>query len=198
MAKYTFDELPDWVRSDLYTRSDNPSDYYRIKSGNDVPANDIVYLFIRGTWFNKFDVDLMERSNYDCLLRDYPDQFVECDGYYSLYLMYPITTTRKCKLHIPDEIIEALDAIAEYGILDEIDYFQRESEEIERQFVEYAQGIAVSNGIGISDDIALNILDVYHDTFEEYIYLECDSIVMGNCADEFILSQLEEMERVKQ
>ena len=198
MAKYTFDELPDWAREGLYTRSDNLSDYYRIKADSDIPTNDIVYLFIHGTWFNKFDVDLMERSNYDCLLRDYPGQFVECDGYYSLYLMYPITTTRKGKLHIPDEIIEALDAIAEYGILDDTDYCQRESEEIERQFVEYAQGIAVSNGIGISDDIALNILDVYHDTFEEYIYLECDSIVMGNGVDEFILSQLEEMERVKQ
>ena len=194
MTKYKFDGLPDWARSDLYTRSDNPSDYYRIKSGNDVPANDIVYLFIRGTWFNKFDVDLMERSNYDCLLRDYPDQFVECDGYYSLYLMYPITTTRKGKLHIPDEIIEALGAIEEYGILDDTDYCQRESEEIERQFVEYAKSIANGNGIYISDDIALNILDVYHDTFEEYIYLECDSIVMGNGVDEFILSQLEERE----
>ena len=192
MTKYKFSELPDWAREGLYTRSDNLSDYYRIKSGNDVPANDIVYLFIRGTWFNKFDVDLMERSNYACLIRDYPGQFVECGGYYSLYLMYPITTTRKGKLRIPDEIIEALDTIVEYGIFDDNDYCQRESEEIERQFAEYAKSIANGNGIDISDDIALNILDVYQDTFEEYAYLECDSIVMGNGVDEFILSQLEE------
>ena len=193
MTKYKFNELPDWARDELYARSDSLSDYYKIKSGNDVPANDIVYLFVRRTWFNKFDLDLMDRSNYDCLLRDYPGQFTECDGYYSLYLMYPITTTRKGKLHIPDEIIEALDTIAEHGILDEIDYFQRESAEIERQFVEYAQDIANANGIDIYDDIALNILEVYQDTFEEYAYLECDSIVMGNGVDEFILSQLEEM-----
>ena len=193
MTKYAFDDLPDWAHNEFYTRSDNLSDYYRIKSGYNVPENDIVYLFVRGTWFNKMDVDLMERSNYDCLLRDYPGQFVECGGYYSLYLMYPITTTRKGKLHIPDEIIEALDTIVEHGILDEIDYFQRESEEIERQFVEYARDIANANGIDISDDIALNILDVYHDTFEHYIYLECDYIMMDNGIDEFILSQLEEM-----
>ena len=193
MTKYKFSELPDWARDELYTRSHNLSDYYKIKSGNDVPANDIVYLFIHRTWFNKFDIDLMDRSNYDCLLRDYPGQFTECDGYYSLYLMYPITTTRKGKLHIPDEIIDALDTITEYGILDENDYSQRESAEIERQFVEYVKSIAYENGTDISGDIALDLLEAYNDAFE-YIYLEGDHIVMDNGVEEFILNQLKERE----
>lgn len=77
MTKYRFNELPDWARDGLYTRSDNLSDYYRIESDTNIPPNDIVYLFVRGTWFNKFDLDLMERSNYDCLLHYYPGQFVE-------------------------------------------------------------------------------------------------------------------------
>ena len=107
MTKYKFNELPDWVRDDLYTRSYNLSDYHRIKSGSDLPTNDVVYLFVRGAWFNKFDLDLMERSNYDCLLHYYPGQFVECGGYYSLYLMYPIAPD------IDDNA--ALDILTEYS-----------------------------------------------------------------------------------
>ena len=189
MTKYKFNELPDWARDDLYTRNDNLSDYYLIKSGSDIPPNDIVYLFVRGTWFNKFDIDLMERSNYDCLLHYYPGQFVECGGYYSIHLMYPIATTRKGKLRIPDEIIESLDTIVEYGILDDSDYYQRENEEVERQFVEYVQTIAPD----IDDDTALGLLDTYQDTFD-YIYLDGDYIVMDKGIDEFILGKIEEGE----
>ena len=182
MAKYTIDELPDWARDDLYTRSDNLSDYYRIKSGSDIPTNDIVYLFVRGTWFNKFDLDLMERINYDCLLRDYPGEFVECGGYYSLYLMYPITTTRKGKLRIPDEIIESLATIVEYGIIDDNDYSQRESDEIERQLVEYVQTIAPD----IDEDAALDIFIEYSERFSEYPWLEDENIVMDSQVDTLI------------
>lgn len=182
MTKYKFNELPDWARDDLYTRSDNLSDYYRIKSGSNVPTNDIVYLFIRGTLFNKFDLDLMERSNYDCLLHYYPDQFVECGGYYSLYLMYPIATTRKGKLRIPYEIIEALDTIVEHGIIDESDYYQRENEEVERQFVEYVQTIAPD----IDDDTALDILTEYSKRFSEHPWLEDENIVMDSQVDTLI------------
>ena len=189
MTKYRFGELPDWARDDLYTRSDNLSDYYRIKSDTNIEPGDIVYLFVRGTWFNKFDLDLMERSNYDCLLHYYPGQFAECGGYYSLYLMYPIATTRKGKLRIPDEIIEALDTIVEHGIIDDNDYSQRESDEIERQFVEYVQTIAPD----IDGDTALGLLDTYQDTFD-YIYIEGDYIVMDEGVDEFILGKLEEGE----
>ena len=182
MTKYRFNELPDWARGELYTRSDNLSDYYRIKSGYNVPENDIVYLFVRGTWFNKFDLDLMERSNYDSLLRDYPGEFVECGGYYSLHLMYPITTTRKGKLRIPDEVSEALDTIVEYGILDDSDYYQRENEEVERQFVEYVQTIAPD----IGDDTALDILTEYSERFSEHPWLDGDYIVLDNEIDKWI------------
>ena len=182
MTKYRFNELPDWARDGLYTRSDNLSDYYRIKSGSDIPTNDIVSLFVRGTWFNKFDRDLMERSNYDCLLHYYPGQFVECGGYYSLYLMYPITTTRKGKLHIPDEIIESLETIVEHGIIDDNDYSQRESDEIERRFVEYVQTIAPD----IDEAAALDILTEYGERFSEYPWLEDENIVMDSQVDTLI------------
>ena len=182
MTKYKFNELPDWARDDLYTRSYNLSDYHRIKSGSDLPKNDVVYLFVRGTWFNKFDLDLSDRSNYNCLLRDYPGEFVECDGYYSLYLMYPIATTRKGKLRIPDEIVDVLDTITEYGILDEVDYSQRENEEVERQFVEYVQTIAPD----IDDDAALDILTEYSERFSEYPWLEDENIVLDSQVDALI------------
>ena len=182
MTKYKFNELPDWARDELYTRSDNLSDYYRIKSGSDLPTNDVVYLFVRGTWFNKFDLDLMDRSNYDCLLRDYPGEFVECDGHYSLYLMYPIATTRKGKLRIPDEIVDVLDTITEYGILDEVDYYQRENDEVEKQFVEYVQTIAPD----IDDDAALDILTEYSERFSEYPWLEDENIVLDSQVDALI------------
>ena len=61
--------------------------------------------------------------------------------------MYPITTTRKGKLHIPDEIIESLATIVEYGSIDDNDYSQRESDEIERQFAEYVQTIAPDSAL---------------------------------------------------
>ena len=176
MTKYKFNELPDWARDDLYTRSYNLSDYHRIKSGSDLPTNDVVYLFVRGTWFNKFDLGLMERSNYDCLLHYYPGQFGECGGYYSLHLMYPIATTRKGKLRIPDEIIESLATIVEYGIIDDNDYSQRESDEIERQFVEYVQTIAPD----IDEDAALDILTEYSERFSEYPWLEDENIVLDS------------------
>ena len=191
MTKYRFNELPDWVRDDLYTRSYNLSDYPRIKSGSDIPTNDIVYLFVRGTWFNEFDLDLMGRSNYDCLLRDYPGEFVECDGDYSLHLMYPIATTRKGKLRIPDEIVDVLDTITEYGILDEVDYSQRENEEVERQFVEYVQTIAPD----IDEEAALDILIEYSERFSESPWLEDETLVMDKGIDEFILGKLKEGEK---
>ena len=182
MAKYTLDGLPDWAREELYTRRDNPSDYYRIKSGSDVPTNDVVYLIIRGTWFNKMDIDLIGRSNYDCLLRDYPGQFAECDRYYSLYLMYPITTTRKGKLRIPDEIIESLEIIVEYGILDDTDYYQRENDEVEKQFVDYVQTIAPD----IDNDTARDILTEYSERFSEHPWLEDENIVLDSQVDALI------------
>ena len=191
MTKYKFNELPDWARDDLYTRSYNFSDYHRIKSGSDLPTNDVVYLFVRGTWFNKFDLDLSDRSNYNCLLRDYPGEFVECDGYYSLYLMYPITTTRKGKLHIPDEIIESLETIVEHGIIDDNDYYQRENDEVEKQFVEYVQTIAPD----IDEEAALDILTEYGERFSEYPWLEDETLVMDKGIDEFILGKLEEGEK---
>ena len=185
---HEFNELPDWARDELYTRSDNLSDYYRIKSGSDIPTNDIVYLFVLGAWFNKFDLDLMERSNYDCLLHYYPGQFVECGGYYSLYLMYPIATTRKGNLRIPDEIVDVLDTITEYGILDEVDYSQRENEEVERQFVEYVQTIAPD----IDDDAALDILTEYSERFSEHPWLEDETLVMDSQVDTLIEEYVKE------
>ena len=188
MTKYKFNELPDWARDDLYTQSYNLSDYPRIKSGSDLPTNDVVYLFVRGTWFNKFDLDLMERSNYDCLLHYYPGQFVKCGGYYSLYLMYPITTTRKGKLRIPDEIVDVLDTITEYGILDEVDYSQRENEEVERQFVEYVQTIAPD----IDEATALDILTEYSNRFSEHPWLEDETLVMDSQVDTLIEEYVKE------
>ena len=182
MTKYRFDELPDWARDELYTRSDHLSEYYRIKSDTNIEPGDIVYLFVRGTGFNKFDLDLMERSNYDCLLHYYPGQFVECGGHYSIHLMYPIMTTHKGKLRIPDEIVDVLDTITEYGILDEVDYSQRENEEVERQFVEYVQTIAPD----IDDDATLDILTEYSERFGEYPWLEDENIVLDSQVDALI------------
>ena len=96
--------------------------------------------------------------------------------------MYPITTTRKSKLCIPDEIVDALDAIAEYGILDDSDYYTREIEEIERQFVEYVQKIAPD----IDDDTALDILTEYGERFGEHPWLDGDYIVLDNEIDKLI------------
>ena len=96
--------------------------------------------------------------------------------------MYPITTTRKGKLHIPDEIIESLETIVEHGIIDDNDYYQRENEEVERQFVEYVQTIAPD----IDEDAALDILIEYSERFSEYPWLEDENIVLDSQVDALI------------
>lgn len=188
MTKYTFDELPDWARNALHISREHRSKHTLLRNKYDVPDNDIVYLDVIGTWFNTFDLDLIDRSNHACLLRDYPNDFVEYISPYSRQLMLIIPTTKRGKLRISDEIYAAIDAIAEYAIYDSDDYNTRENEEIERQFIEYVQTIAPNT----DDDAALDILTEYGEHFNEHVYLDGDYIVLDDRADEFIKMHTEE------
>ena len=165
MTKYNFNELPDFIRDNLYS-SDGWQ--YGILREWDMPIQDIVYVVIQNTGIS-FGSGVIEESNYNSILEDFNGKVHEF-GYYvtGKAVAIPLMTTRKGKLIIPDdgqesELIEIAGMLSdEYPIYNEADYFGREHilrTELFRQEVRYiSQSVLDQWDRDISDDFCDELL----------------------------------------
>lgn len=166
MTKYNFNELPDFIRDNLYSAD---GWQYAIRREWDMPIRDIVYVVIQQTTISNWDSPLIEESNYNSILEDFNSKVHEF-GYYGVgkALAIPLMTTRKGKLIIPDdgpesELIEIAGMLSdEYPIYNEADYFEREYElrtELFRQEVRYiSQSVLGQWDRDISDEFCDELL----------------------------------------
>lgn len=176
MAKYCFNELPDFIRDNLYSAD---GWQYAIRREWDMPIRDIVYVVIRNTEIG-FGSGVIEESNYNSILEDFNDKVHEF-GYYGTgkALAIPLMTTRKGKLIIPDdgpesELIEIAEEL--YGgcpIYNDADYSELADKlrtELFRQEVRYiSQSVLGQWYRDISDEFCdelLAKLDNWHGTVE--------------------------------
>lgn len=144
MTKYKFNELPDFIRDNLYS---SDGWYSRINSECNMPIRDIVYVVIPQTTISNWDVALIEESNFHSIYDEFTDNVIEFGNRNKgLALAIPLMTTRKGNLIIPDDSPESkLIEIAEYlendyPIYNETDYYEREDKlrtELFRQEVRY-------------------------------------------------------------
>ena len=166
MTKYEFNELPDFIRENLYSAD---GWQYAIRREWDMPIRDIVYVVIPQTTINNWEVALIEESNFYSIEDEYEDLVMQFGSMYrGLALAIPLRTTCKGKLVLPDDSRGArlIDIVEElyggYPIYSEVDYSERADKlrtELLRQEVRYiSQHVLDQWDRDISDDFCDELL----------------------------------------